>query len=268
MKSYSLKDKSVLITGASSGIGEALAIELSNQVKSLVLMARNTSKLKMLADKLSGVCQVYVNELDLCSGSSIVSAQKFIEEHKIELDIIVHNAGISQRSKASKTNKETEEKIWKTNYRGPIELTKLLLPELKKQKRSKLILISSIVEVFGYPLRSTYSATKHAIKGYFESLAFEEYDNGVEVQFILPGRVKTKISNNALKADGTKHDKLDAGQETGVSSEYCAREIVKAIEKGKKQKLIGGKELIMVKLYKYFRRLFVKVAQKELLHEN
>ena len=268
MKSYSLKDKSVLVTGASSGIGEALAIELSKQVRSLVLMARNIDKLDELANKLSGTCQVYINELDLCSASSIISAQKFIEGNQIELDIIVHNAGISQRSKASKTSKETEEKIWETNYRGPIELTKLLLPELKKRERSKLILVSSIVEVFGYPLRSTYSATKHAIKGYFESLAFEEYEFGVEVQFILPGRVKTQMSNNALKADGTKHDKLDAGQETGVSSEYCAKQIVKAIEKGYRQKLIGGKELLMVKLYRYFRGIFVNVAQKELLHEN
>lgn len=264
MKPYSLKNKSVLITGASSGIGEALVKSFADEGCDIILMARNVEKLGLIQQSLKGNSMVTIIELDLCSTNSIENAVKTIEEKNLSVDILVHNAGISQRALAAETSSETESKIWKTNFHGAVQLTKALLPNLKNQNRSKIILISSIVEVFGFPFRSTYSATKHALKGYFESMAFEEYERGVEVQFMLPGRVKTNISNNALKGDGSIHNQLDDGQAYGVSPKYCAGKVIGAIKSGKQKQLIGGKELIAVKLYKYFKRFFIRIAKKEL----
>jgi short-subunit dehydrogenase len=263
MKKYSLTNKTVLITGASSGIGEALVSELAKKSKRIILASRNINKLKEIKLRFSGLSEILIYQLDLTNNLSINNFLNEIQNSR--LDVIIHNAGISQRSYAAKTNEEVESKVWDTNYFGPVLLTKKLLPLLKKNERSKIVIISSIVEVFGYPLRSTYSATKHALKGYFESLYIEEHQAGVEIHFALPGRVKTSISENAFTANGDQHNKMDKGQAVGISPESCAKQIVDGISSGKKKNLIGGKELLMVKLYRYFPTLFFNIAKKELV---
>lgn len=266
MKQFSFNQKCVLITGASSGIGEALSQKIASQASHLILVARNVEKLKTLQKKLENQLKVSVYQLDLCDFSAIDDFASELNNQRLSIDVLIHNAGISQRSLAKETSEETELKIWNTNYFGPIRLTKKLLAFMPA-KPSKIVVISSIVGVFGYPFRSTYSATKHALKGYFESLALEEKSNGLEVHFVLPGRVRTDISKKALRGDGQHHDKMDEGQAIGISAERCAGDIVKAVNRGKVKVLIGGKELLMVKLYSIFPNVFKNIALKELKNE-
>ena len=117
---------------------------------------------------------------------------------------------------------------------------------------------SSISGKFGFPLRSAYASSKFALYGYFETIHAEYYDRNIRVVMVCPGRVQTNISYNALEADGQKHAQLDEGQENGISAEKAAKKIVRAINKRKPEVLVGGKELLMV----YIKRFFPALARK------
>jgi dehydrogenase/reductase SDR family protein 7B len=131
-----------------------------------------------------------------------------------------------------------------------------------KQKSGYIAATSSISGKFGFPLRSAYAASKHAICGFFESLRAEVYNDNIKILIAFPGRVKTDISKHALTKDGTPHNKMDDGQNFGISAEKCAKKYIRAIQKDKKEVLIGGKELLMVYIKKYFPKLFYKLAHK------
>jgi short-subunit dehydrogenase len=179
---------------------------------------------------------------------------------------LVNNAGQSQRSLVKDTSEEVEAMIMQINYFGQVQLTKLLLPALQKAGNSRILITSSIVGKFGYPLRSAYSASKHALHGFFESLRFEEKKNGIFVQFLVIGRVQTNVSVNALTAEGETYGKMDKGQAGGISAQACAKKIEAALQSNRKEVLIGGKELLMVKFKKYLPFLFYKIAEKESNH--
>ena len=121
---------------------------------------------------------------------------------------------------------------------------------------------SSIVGKFGFPYRSSYAASKHALHGFFESLRAENVVNNILISMIIPGRVKTNISMNALDKNGKAHHKMDEGQEKGLSAEQASRTIVKRLEKEKKEILVGGSELIMVQIRRFFPRLFYYLSTK------
>ena len=125
-----------------------------------------------------------------------------------------------------------------------------------------IIATSSISGKFGFPLRSAYGASKHALHGFYESVWTELWDKNIRTTLVCPGRVKTNISLHALGKDGKPHGKMDAGQAGGISPEECARQIMKAVRKNKREVLVGGKELIMARLKQYFPRIFYKLVIK------
>ncbi len=174
---------------------------------------------------------------------------------------MINNAGISQRSLARETEMSTFRKLMEINFFGTIFFTKLLLKKILDGD-GRIAVVSSISGKFGFPLRSGYGASKHALHGFFEALYLEEYKNGLKLTMILPGRVKTNISYNAVTADGNKYGKLDKGQEQGISPQLCTKKIIKAIEKEKKEVLIGRKEILMVFIKRFFPNLFFKIAKK------
>jgi short-subunit dehydrogenase len=256
-----------VITGASSGIGQALTIQLSGSFSTLYVCGRKLESLEKTMDLCVGKpAKIVPVVMDLNNKESIAKAATGIIEKETEIHLLVNNAGQSQRSLVKDTSEEVEAMIMQINYFGQVQLTKLLLPALQKGKNSRILITSSIVGKFGYPLRSTYSASKHALHGFFESLRFEEKKNGIFVQFLVIGRVQTNVSVNALTAEGETYGKMDKGQAGGISAEACARKIEAALQSNRKEVLIGGKELLMVKFKKYLPFLFYKIAEKESNH--
>jgi len=255
--------KKLWITGASSGIGRGVAIELSLRKCHLILSSRNTEDL----ERVASICQkngstTSVIPFDLGDPASIEQAARIVLEAESHIDGLYHFGGISQRSYANDTEIAVDRKLFEVNFFGTIELTKRVLPVMIKNGGGQIGVTSSIVGKFGFPYRSSYAATKHALHGFFESLRAENVANNILISMIIPGRVKTNISMNALDKNGEAHNKMDEGQEKGLSVEQASKTIVKKLEKEKKEILVGGSELIMVHIRRFFPRLFYYLSTK------
>jgi short-subunit dehydrogenase len=170
--------------------------------------------------------------------------------------------GISQRSRIEETPVWLDRKIFEINYFGTIALTKAVLPHMIIQKSGHILATSSISGRFGFPLRSAYSASKQALHGFIETLYLENKVNNIRASVIIPGRVRTSISFNALESDGKPHGKLDAGQAKGVSPGNAARTIIKGIKRNKREILVGKSELLMLYIRRFLPWLFFRIADK------
>lgn len=255
------KNKVVWITGASSGIGEALVREFDNLGAHVVLSARNTDKLEEIVDKLKG--EHMILQLDLESSSEFNEKVDSVIKKFGQIDVLINNGGMSQRSEAFDTSLEIDRRIMEVNYFGNIALTKAVLPIFRKQNEGQILVISSISGKFGFFLRSAYSASKHALHGFYESLRLEEERNGLNITIACPGKINTDISVNALNSSGSKHGVMDHNQATGMSAEECARQLIRALEKKKHEVLIGNKEIKAVLIKRLFPKLFHKIIRKQ-----
>jgi len=252
------ENKTVWITGASSGIGAACAILFAKGKANLILTASRTDALKSIQEKcilLGAKCEIL--PCDLSDTEKIPALVEAALNCFGGIDILYNNAGISQRGLAGDTLFEVDKKIMDINYFAPVLITKLVLPGMLAKSNGTIAVTTSIAGRFGFPLRSAYSASKHALYGFFESLQAEYYDRHIRVVMICPGRVNTNISMNALESDGQKHAVLDSGQAGGISAEKAAEKIVNAIYKQKPEVLVGGKELFMVQI----KRIFPSIAR-------
>ena len=227
------KGQVVWITGASSGIGEALAKYFATLGSRLVLSSRRDDELKRVAGLCEGAPAVSILPLDLSKPESMADAVRWVLGRESAVDVMVHNAAVGQRAFASNAGYEIDDLIMRTNYLGPVALTKALLPAMQVRQKGHFIVISSVLGKFGFPGRSGYSASKHALHGFFDTLRGEVWKDNIQVMLVLPGWVRTSISMNALTGSGTPQQKMDSGTATGFSPEYCARRIVAAAEAGK-----------------------------------
>ncbi len=257
------KNKTAWVIGASSGIGKALSIDLAKLHVNLVLSSRNTEeleKIKMTCLQHTKHCTVI--PLDLEENTDYgPKVKEVIQEYKA-IDYLILSGGISQRSLASETPLNIDRRLMEINYFGNISVTKAVLPYMTAQKSGHIIVVSSIVGKFGFPLRSAYSAAKHALHGFYETLRAEQKSNNIKVTIVVPGRVQTNISYNAIIKDGSRYKQFDDGQAQGISVESCSRQIIKAIRKNKKEVLIGGKELKLVWIRKFLPFLFYSFVNK------
>lgn len=257
------ENKTIWITGASSGIGRALAINLSQYQVKLILSSRNSEKL----EEVRGLCNkpenVKILSLDLGRKEE---AQNWVKEALslfVGIDLLINNAGISQRSLALDTDLTVDEKILRINYFGTIALTKALLPHFIKKKDGYFAVITSVVGRVGTPLRSSYSASKHALHGYFDSLRAEVFDENIRISLICPGFVNTNVSINALTGDGSKQETMDEATAKGLSPENFARKAIKAMKKERQEVVIGGKlEVLAVYLKRFFPLVLAKMLRK------
>ena len=255
--------KYVWITGASSGIGKALTRDFLNAGANLIVSSSKQSRLNEIMDELKGSkSELHGVVLDLSNPGSINEAVNSIKQKIGRVDILVNNGGISQRSFVEETPVEIDRKIMEINYFGNIGLTKAVLPMMIEKGNGHVVVISSITGKFGFPLRSAYAASKHALHGFYDSARAELKPKNIKVTVISPGRVKTNISINAITKDGTNHGKMDEGQAKGISAEKCSKKILHAIRTYKKEKLIGGKDIIMVYIRRYIPSLFYKLSSK------
>jgi dehydrogenase/reductase SDR family protein 7B len=238
-----MKNTVVWITGASSGIGEALVYNYSAQGARLIISSRNRDELFRVKTNCKNPANVHVLSLDL--ETTELLAQKTADAVRIfgRIDILINSGGISQRGLALETTLETEEKIMRVNFWGTVALSKAVLPTMIAQGGGQIVCISSLVGKFGTRFRSAYSASKHALHGYFDSLRSEVYEKNISITIACPGYIKTNVTINALTADGSAQGTMDEAQENGMSPAECAAAIVKAIQGKKEEVYIGGKEV-------------------------
>jgi short-subunit dehydrogenase len=255
--------KNIWITGASSGIGRAVAIEISKEKAQLILSARSEDSLNEVAEicRKSG-SQVTIVPFDLGNQSSVENAAKLVLEKFRSIDALYQFGGISQRSLVSETSLSVDRKIFEVNYFGAVALVKAILPSMISSGGGQIAVTSSLVGKFGFPLRSSYAASKHALHGFFESLLIENKANNIKVSVIIPGRIKTNISLNALTKDGEAHKQMDPGQDKGQLPEIAAKTICIGLRKEKREILVGKSELLMIYIRRFFPSLFFFLASR------
>lgn len=263
MNSTYFNQKVVWITGASSGIGEELVRQLDRAGALLILSARNVSKLNELKESLSNASKHQVLPLDLEDTSNVHVLAKQIMDQYGRIDLLINNGGISQRATAFDTTMEVNRQIMEVNFFGNIAMTKAVLPIFRQQKSGQILVISSIAGKFGFHLRSAYSASKHALFGYYESLVMEESVYNLKVTVACPGKINTPISTNAVTGEGKAHGQMDHNQATGMPVDVCVKQLLQALVKNKHEVLIGNKELLAVKMKRFFPRLFWKIIPKQ-----
>jgi short-subunit dehydrogenase len=258
------KDKVVWITGASSGIGEALALSFAGQGARLVLSARRAEELERVGI-LTGLptLDLLILPFDLADTENASGLAAIVVNKFGRIDILVNNGGFSQRSLALETPIETDRRLMEVNYFSYVNLSKAVAQYMKRQKSGHIVVISSIAGKFGFYLRSSYSAAKHALHGFFESFRLETEKLGIKTLIVCPGKIKTNISFNAVTSTGEKHDKMDPSHENATSAEKCAGQILKAIRNNREEIYIGGKETTMVTIRRLFPVLFNKLIRKQ-----
>lgn len=260
----SLQNKVIWITGASSGIGEALVRACAKQKAMIILSARRENELKRVALEAGlNESNSMILPFDLADTSRAEDYVKHITKTFGKIDILINNGGQSQRSESIDISNETERKLFEINYFSAAHLSKAVLPHMIKNKNGKIVVVSSIAGKFGFYLRSTYSAAKHALHGYFESVRLEVEKHGVSVLLVCPGKVKTNVSLNAQSGDAASHNMMDPSHENAMSAEECARQIIQGILKNKEEIFIGGKELLAVKIKRFFPKLFGRIIRKQ-----
>jgi short-subunit dehydrogenase len=263
----SLQNKVIWITGASSGIGEALVYELAKQHTKLILSSRRIEELQ----RVKGNCpinrqiDISILPLDLSEASTIQLSSEAAIQLFGHIDILINNGGISQRALAKETILEVDRKIMEVDYFGTIALTKSLIPHFLQRKQGHFVTISSITGIIGTPYRTAYAAAKHALQGFFNSLRAELWKENpsIYVTMICPGWTNTNLSITALKGDGSTQNKKDETHEQGLTPTFVAKKIVNAIEKRRREIYVGGwKETLAAYLHRFVPELFARIIRK------
>jgi len=225
------------ITGASSGIGAALARSLAERGASLVLSGRNVAAL----DEVAGLStDALVLPFEATEFGRVDELAERAWSWKGRIHGLVNNAGISQRSLASRTAFAVYERIVAVDLLAPIALTQAVLPRMLQAGGGRIVAISSVAGMVGAPLRSAYSAAKHGLIGYFDAVRAENEHLGIGVHVIAPGSVRTNVSRNALTADGSRRDESDAAIENGLPPDEAAHAVLSAVEAGTRELVLAS----------------------------
>ena len=266
-KNTVFNNKVIWITGASSGIGEALAFEFARQGARLILSARGVpalERVKAKCDLISEHNSNLVLPLDITDELSMPAKVEQAKEWAGELDFLINNAGITQRSSCLNTDVSTYRTIFEVDVFGQIALTKAVLPIMVDQGHGHFAVTSSVSGKVGVPFRTGYCAAKHAVMGFFDALRTEVDQHNIKVTTITPGYVCTPISSNALSGDGSDYNHQDSEIRSGMNVDDCAKAIVRGFRKGKPEIAVGkGIEMNALWLKRYFPRILFKMAAKQ-----
>lgn len=256
-------DKVIWVTGASSGIGLAF-VEYVNKVGAkVILSSRKVSELEKVKAKLTHPQNAFVLPLDLEQYENFEEIAEKAMKAFGQIDILINNGGLSQRSNVLETEMSVVERLMKVNFLGTVALTKAILPHFVKNQSGQIVVISSVVGKFGTPKRSSYSGSKHALHGFFDALRAEVYKDNIKVTLVCPGYVATNISKNALTADGTAQNKMDTATADGIDPIVFAARMASAIEQKKEEVYIAGaKEKFGLFMKRFFPSLFNKLVRK------
>jgi dehydrogenase/reductase SDR family member 7B len=231
--------KTAWITGASSGIGEALAKAFVKDGGNAVLSGRNVTELQRVANESGAENRCLILPFDTMDFASLAAKVDAAIAFRGGVDVLVNNAGISQRSLAVDTDFSVYERIIGVDLLAPIALTQALLPHLLARGVGQLVMISSVAGKAGVPLRTAYCAAKHGLVGYADALRSEVAGQGVKVLVVAPGSVKTNVSRNALNADGSVRGASDKAIDNGIDPHEVARLIWHAVAQGTRELVIA-----------------------------
>ncbi|CAK1552045.1 unnamed protein product [Leptosia nina] len=227
-----LEGKVVIITGASSGIGEALSHVFYEYGCKVILASRRKSELERVKHDLMckkveyPVPEPLVIELDLSDTHQFeLFIQKVLDSCE-KIDILINNGGVSHRGSIIHTKMDVYEKIMNINYFGSVALTKAVLPHMIARKTGHIVFVSSVQGLIAIPDRSAYAAAKHALQAFGDCLRAEMNQYNIDVSVVSPGYVKTAVSINALTSSGNNHGVMDKSTAQGFSAEYCATKIL------------------------------------------
>ncbi len=262
-----MKDKVVVITGASSGIGEALAKRFALAGAKVVIAARNIGKLIKLADELSkDAAEVLSVKTDVSSESE---CRNLINETVIKfggIDILINNAGISMRALFENTDLNVIRKLMDVNFWGTVYCSKFALPHLLKS-RGSVVGVSSIAGYKGLPGRAGYSASKFAMQGFLEVLRIENMKKDLHVLIACPGFTTSNIRNTALAADGSQQGESPRNEDKMMSADEVALQIFKAIQKRKDRLTLTSQGKLTVVLNKFFPKFMDKMVYNHMAKE-
>lgn len=257
------QNKTIWLTGASSGIGAALVRALAGSGARLILSARRADRLQALArDYTEQGGTALALPLDLEAAADLPGVVESALAQAGPIDILINNAGLGQRAFASELGPAALRRLLEVNFFGPVLLTQALLPHMLQRRSGQIAVTSSVLGKFGAPRRSAYCASKFALHGWFESLRAEVADRGIAVTLVCPGFVRTEISQHALEADGAQHERLDPGQAKGMDPDRFARKMLRAIEKRREEVFIGGAEAWAVQVKRLFPSAFSWALQR------
>jgi dehydrogenase/reductase SDR family protein 7B len=226
------------ITGASSGIGAAFARQLAKQGAYLILSGRNVDALGAVAAKC-GVARCLVLPFETTDYDAIPALVDQAWGWRGQIDGLINNAGISQRSLALETAFPVYQKVVDVDLLAPIALTQEVLPRMVARKSGRLVFISSVAGKVGSPMRTAYSAAKHGLIGYADALRVETAALGLQVHVIAPGSIRTDVSRNAIVADGSRRGVSDDAIENGMDPDKAAKRMLRAMARGDREIIIA-----------------------------
>ncbi|MFA8436290.1 MAG: SDR family oxidoreductase [Marinifilaceae bacterium] len=263
-----MKDKVVIVTGASSGIGKALAFEFAQRGAKLVLAARSLDKLKEVEQKLT---QMNAESISVRTDVSVEEDCQNLVDKTLEkydrIDVLVNNAGISMRALFNDMELSVMKKLMDVNFWGTVYCTKYALPHLLETKGS-VVGVISIAGYIGLPARTGYSASKFAIRGFLDTLRVENLKTGLHVLVAAPGFTASNVRNVALTADGSSQGETPRDESKMMSAEECARLITNAVVKRKRELImtfVEGK--FTVWLNKWWPSLLEKLSYNHMAKE-
>lgn len=234
--------KIVWITGASSGIGAALAVELASEGARLVLSARRVNRLEKVRDRCAHSDVHLILPLDVTDTHSHQAAFNSIIERFGKLDVLIVNAGIGQRGLIRNSALDIERRIMEVNFFGCISLTHIVLPHFLDTNSGQFVVISSVMGKVSTPGRATYSASKHALHGYFEGLRAELHATDISISIACPGYIRTEIVKHAVTGSGDEHGGIDIQHVDAMRADVFARKAVRQMARKKPVFFIGGME--------------------------
>jgi short-subunit dehydrogenase len=257
------RGKTVWITGASSGIGAELARQFAEEGARVLISSHEAEELEGVRKDLERISkEVHAIVFNLGNPEEVKTTAEKVLKNYGTVDVLMNNGGISTRAEAVETSLDLDRRVMEIDYFSGVILAKALLPSMIEQGYGHIGVTSSISGKFGWPQRSAYAAAKHALFGFYKSLWAENNQKGIRVSIFSPGRVRTNISLHALLKDGREHGKMDPAQERGISPEICARKMIRAMKRNRKDVLIGRGELIMVWIHKYCKPLYHRMVNK------
>ena len=267
MARASFDNQVVWITGASRGIGAELAKAFAAQGARLIVSAPESERVGLgntvaMCQRLNPQLQCRIAPFDLTASEEVAQAYAQIKSDGWQVDVLVHNAGITHRSMALETRLDVDRKIMAVNYFGPLQLTKLVAPDMISRGRGSVVAVASVLGLIATPHRSAYIAAKHALHGFFEALRTETLDQGLHVMLAYPGFVNTDISVHALTAQGGVHGKQDPGQSNAMPPERVAQAIVNGLIQRRPRLLIAGKEGWLVHLQRLTPSLVTRIVRR------
>ncbi len=256
------RDQVVWITGASSGIGAALARAFARRGAKLILSARRQERLAALAAEL-GDAQVTVLPFDVTDETALPAVVDKAIAAFGRIDVLINNAGISQRSLAWETDLSVYRRIMEVDFFAPVTLTLLVLPHMRARGRGLIVVTSSVAGKVGVQLRTAYCAAKHAVMGFYDALRAELAGEGIRVATIVPGFIRTEIGRHALTGTGEQVGSDTPAIAGGMDPDKAAERIVRGLERDRPEIPVGeGPEMHILWIKRLFPRLAFRIMAR------